>query len=431
MPGTSLLYRGAIRLATTLLPAAALLDAKLAVAREVRAGVLDRARRWGREGRDPGRPLVWFHAPSVGEGLQAEAVIRALREQHPGCQLAYTHFSPSAEALARRIGADFADYLPWDTAEAVDAFLDALRPTVLVFTKLDLWPELATRASARGIRVVLVAATVRPGSGRLGWPARDLLAPGYAALDAVGAVDPADAGRLSALGARPERITVTGDPRYDSVIAKVAAVRADDPLLAWGKGASTLVAGSTWEGDEAVILPAFAAVRARSPAARLILVPHEPTAAHLAQVEAAARALDLPAPVRLSAASAPVPFLLVDRVGVLMALYGGGSMAYVGGGYQRAGLHSVVEPAAWGVPILMGPGWTENRDAAALREAGGAVGLPHGSGATAELTRHWSEWLADDAERGRRGARARGIVDGGLGASRRSADLVAAGLRAG
>jgi 3-deoxy-D-manno-octulosonic-acid transferase len=431
MPGTSLLYRGAIRLATTLLPAAALLDAKLAVAREVRAGVLDRARRWGREGRDPGRPLVWFHAPSVGEGLQAEAVIRALREQHPGCQLAYTHFSPSAEALARRIGADFADYLPWDTAEAVDAFLDALRPTVLVFTKLDLWPELATRASARGIRVVLVAATVRPGSGRLGWPARDLLAPGYAALDAVGAVDPADAVRLSALGARPERITVTGDPRYDSVIAKVAAVRADDPLLAWGKGASTLVAGSTWEGDEAVILPAFAAVRARSPAARLILVPHEPTAAHLAQVEAAARALDLPAPVRLSAASAPVPFLLVDRVGVLMALYGGGSMAYVGGGYQRAGLHSVVEPAAWGVPILMGPGWTENRDAAALREAGGAVGLPHGSVATAELTRHWSEWLADDAERGRRGTRARGIVDGGLGASRRSADLVAAGLRAG
>jgi 3-deoxy-D-manno-octulosonic-acid transferase len=424
MPGTSLLYRGAVRLAAGLLPAAALLDPKLARAREVRVGVLDRARRWGASGRDPSRPLVWFHAPSVGEGLQAEAVIGALRERHAACQLTYTHFSPSAEALARRIGADFADYLPWDTPGAVDTMLDALRPTVLVFTKLDLWPELATRAAARGVRVVLVAATVRPGSGRLGWPARDLLAPGYAALDAVGAVDPADAVRLSALGARPDRITVTGDPRYDSVLAKVGGVPGDDPLLGWGKGAPTLVAGSTWEGDEAVLLPAFAAVRGKFPGARLILVPHEPTAAHLAQVEGAARGAGLPAPVRLTAATAPAPFLLVDRVGVLMALYGGATIAYVGGGYQRAGLHSVVEPAAWGVPILMGPGWTENRDAVALRDAEGAVGLPAGSGAVAELTRHWSSWLADEAERRRRGARARAVVDGGLGASRRSADLV-------
>jgi 3-deoxy-D-manno-octulosonic-acid transferase len=424
MPGTSLLYRGAIRLAAGLLPAAALLAPKLARAREVRIGVLDRARRWGAGGRDLSRPLVWFHAPSVGEGLQAEAVIRAFRERHPGCQLVYTHFSPSAEGLARRVGADFADYLPWDTPGAVDAMLDALRPTILVFTKLDLWPELATRAAARGVRVVLVAATVRPGSGRLGWPARDLLAPGYAALDAVGAVDPADAVRLSALGARPERITVTGDPRYDSVLTKVAGVPGDDPLRRWGTGAPTLVAGSTWEGDEAVLLPAFAAVRARFPEARLILVPHEPTAAHLARVEGAAARAALPAPVRLSAATLPVPFLLVDRVGVLMALYGGGSIAYVGGGYQRAGLHSVVEPAAWGIPILMGPGWTENRDATALRAAEGAVGLPAGSDATAELIRHWSGWLADDAERKRRGGRARAIIDAGLGASGKSADLV-------
>jgi len=428
MSGTSLLYRGAVRLATTLLPAAALLDPKLAKARAVRSGVLARAKAWGARARDRSRPLVWFHAPSVGEGLQAEAVITAFREQHPGCQLAYTHFSPSAEALAARIGADYADYLPWDTPGAVDALLDALQPSVLAFTKLDLWPELATRATARGVRVVLVAATVRPGSGRLGWPARDLLAPGYAALDAVGAVDPADAVRLSALGARPDRIVVTGDPRYDSVLAKVAGVRSDDPLVAWGRGAGTLVAGSTWEGDEAVILPAFAAVRKEHPAARLILVPHEPTAAHLAQVDRAAAASGLAAPVRLSTATSPAPFLLVDKVGVLMALYGGGTMAYVGGGYQRAGLHSVLEPAAWGLPILMGPGWPESRDAVALRDADGAVGLPAGPGAIAEMTRRWSEWLANDAERARRGARARAIVEGGRGASRKSAELVAAGL---
>ncbi len=424
MPETSLLYRGAVRLATTLVPLAALANEKFAKAHEARAGVLDRARAWGRSGRDPSRPLVWFHAPSVGEGLQAEAVIAGLRARHPRWQLAYTHFSPSAEGLAKRIGADFADYLPYDTPGAVDALLDAIRPTALVFTKLDLWPELATRAASRGVRVLLVAATVRPGSGRLGWPTRDLLAPGYEALDAVGAVDPADAIRLSALGTRPERVIVTGDPRYDSVAAKVAAVRHNDPLLSWGRGAPTLVAGSTWEGDEAVILPAFAELRVRHPESRLILVPHEPTQAHLRQVMERASGVGLPVPVLLSEAKGPTPFLLVDRLGVLAALYGGGSIAYVGGGYQRAGLHSALEPAAWGMPILMGPGWPESRDAVALQLAGAAVGLPPLPRAAAELLDRWTGWIEDEGARATASARARSVVEGGLGASVRSIELI-------
>ena len=225
MPETSLAYRGAIRVATALLPLAARMSPKLGQAHRARAGVLERFRAWGAAQRDPSRPLAWFHAPSVGEGLQAEAVMQALRAIRPMWQVAYTHFSSSAEALARRVPADVADYLPYDTPEAAEALLDALRPSALVFTKLDLWPELATRAAARGVKVILVAATVRPGSGRLGWPARTYLAPGYASLAAAAAIDPADAVRLSALGAPPTLITVDGDPRFDSVAAKVAGVR--------------------------------------------------------------------------------------------------------------------------------------------------------------------------------------------------------------
>lgn len=420
---TSRAYRCAVRTAKLLLPVATRFDAKLRQGHRARSGALGRLCHWGDAERDPSRPLAWFHAPSVGEGLQAEAVLRRVKERHPEWQYVYTFFSPSAEGLARRIGATVSDYLPYDTRHAARKLIRSLRPSALIFSKLDVWPELATTASEHGTRVGLVAATVRPGSGRLHWPTRAVLAPGYRALTAVGAVAQDDARRLERLGTRPDAISIVGDPRYDSVLEKVAAVRADDPLLAFGKGAPTLVAGSTWPGDEAVLLPAFVRVRALRPDARLILVPHEPSPEHLAAVEAAALRLGLPTPVRLSAAVGPAPFLLVDRVGVLATLYGTGIGAYVGGGFQSAGLHSALEPAAWGRPVMVGPNWEENRDAAGLVAAGGAVTIGR-SGSVPALAERWDEWIADEPLRRDRGHRALATVERGRGAADRSATLV-------
>ena len=94
--------------------------------------------------------LVWFHAPSVGEGLQARAILEVLRGRHPDWQIAFTHFSPSAEAAAARQPADVHAYLPADIPADVEAALDALSPNALVFVKLDVWPELAVaRGGAR------------------------------------------------------------------------------------------------------------------------------------------------------------------------------------------------------------------------------------------------------------------------------------------
>ena len=236
MPRTSLAYRALLRTAAALAPLGGLLNDKLARTLALRRGVGERLASWSRASREPGRPLAWFHAPSVGEGLQAKAVMREFRDRHPHWQVAYTYFSPSAETFAAGVGADVADCLPLDTPGEVGRALDALRPSILVFAKLDVWPELATRAAARNIPVALIAATVRPGSGRLRPLARALLAPAYRSLSIVGAISDDDAGRLVTLGVPRERISVTGDPRCDSVLARVAAVPADEPLLALGRG---------------------------------------------------------------------------------------------------------------------------------------------------------------------------------------------------
>ncbi|HEU4586251.1 MAG TPA: glycosyltransferase N-terminal domain-containing protein [Gemmatimonadaceae bacterium] len=394
---------------------------KTARALRARRGIRARYAAWGRAGRDARRPLLWMHAPSVGEGLQARPVIELLRTSHPELQIAYTHFSPSAERFARSLGVDFADYLPFDTPGDARAALDALRPRAIVFSKLDVWPVLAREAAARGVRLGLTSATLAEESSRRGGIAASLLHDAYASLDAVGAIDPEDAGRLVALGVRGDIIAVTGDTRYDQVWERAMRVDRSGELLApLASERPTLVAGSTWPADEAVLLPAWLELRRALPTARMVIAPHEPTSAHLEPIErwAAGSAIALARLGTPAARSADV--VLVDRVGVLGDLYALADAAYVGGGFGSAGLHSVLEPAAFGAPVAFGPRFISSRDARLLDESGGGA---HASDA-AMLAGMLSEWLGDRSARERAGGKARDIVRSGLGAAERSSALV-------
>ncbi len=422
MPRTSLLYRALARTAFGAIPLASPFFAKLARGLAGRRGSVAKLAAWAAAHRDHARPLIWCHAPSVGEGLQARAVLEILRARHPGWQIAFTHFSPSAEASAARQPADVHAYLPPDLPGEVDAALDALAPTALVFVKLDVWPELACRASERGVAVLLVAGTVSPVSGRTGWPARDFTRAGYNAIARAGAISDADAARLGLLGVAPECVTITGDPRFDSVMQMVASARATAPILPRVES-PTMVAGSTWGADDAVVLEAFAGVRRAVPTARLILAPHEPTPGHLAAVDVQASRAGLPRPERLADARGKDEFIVVDRVGVLAQLYGIGDMAYVGGGFGRAGLHSVLEPAAWGVPVIFGPNWQSSREAGLLQERGGGVALPARSAAF-ELTRIWLGWISDERARWAAGEAASDVVRAGVGGAIANAEIV-------
>lgn len=432
MPRTGIAYRLGVRAAGVLEPLAGLISSKARAGSRGRRGALDRLRAWGNEHRDPERPLVWFHASSVGEGLQAAAVLTRLRTDHPDWQFAYTHFSPSAESFAEGLGVDVADYLPWDTPGQVEALLEALKPSAIVFAKLDLWAELATAADGAGIPVMLIAGTVRPNSSRLGWPAREINRPGYAALSRAGAVGENDARRLQYLGVRAGVITLTGDPRFDSVEDRIKAHGEDDPYRALCRGSNTIVAGSTWPGDEDVLLEAFARLEIRHASARLVLVPHEPTPSHVKRILSVAHRHGLREPVLFSdwTGVETGKVVVVDRVGILSRLYPAASMAYVGGGFHGAGLHSVLEPAACGIPVVFGPQWTESRDAHLLLEAGGAESLAEfGTREAAEqLQNLWEEWIEDPDRRVSQGWKAREVVEAGLGAAERSAEMVEATL---
>jgi len=386
-----------------------------------RKGIQDRYTAWGAAHRDAARPLLWMHAPSVGEGLQARPVIERLRASRSDLQLAYTHFSPSAERFAHSLGADFVDYLPFDSVADARATLDALRPTALVYSKLDVWPALTREAAQRGVALGLISATLAAQSARRSRLAAAVLRDAYARLDAVGAIDQDDAARLLALGVREAALEVTGDTRYDQVWARAQRVdRGGGVLGPLASRRPTVVAGSTWPADEAVLANAWRSVRRQIPHVRLIIAPHEPDPAHLASIErwAAADRMSL---ARLAADGAgTADVVLVDRVGVLGELYALASAAFVGGGFHEAGLHSVLEPAAFGAPVAFGPRCERSRDAMLLAKAGGGIAVPSATALAGALI----GWLRAEPNRRAAGDRALAVVRSGLGAAERSTRLV-------
>lgn len=397
-------------------------SSKLLTALSARRGLLKRYREWADTNRDMDRPLVWLHAPSVGEGLQALPVLERFRERHADSQIVYTFFSPSAKQVAAKMGADFADYLPFDSSDAADPILDALRPSALIFSKLDVWPFLVERASLRGTKLGLLSATMPQSSGRMSRIAKAALTDAYGALDAVGAIAPGDAQRLIEVGVRPERLIVTGDTRYDQVWSRAGETsQARAQLLErFRDPRPTLVAGSTWPSDEERLLPAWVQVRRAMPAVRLIIAPHELSAKRLASIERRAATASLSVARASDPAAAQADVVLVDQYGILGDLYAVGDAAYVGGGFRGAGLHSLLEPAAFGVPVIVGPRHLDNRDAALLVAGGGAVRCT-GVGDIATRIRIWFG-NAEVLTKARSGARR--VVESELGAADRSVEIV-------
>ncbi len=414
-------------------------------------GAGGRLEEWGAQKRDSSRPLVWFHAPSVGEGLQARAVIHSLRRMRSDVQIVYTYFSPSAIPFADGIGADYSDFLPVDTPRGMGGVLDSLMPEAIVFSKNEVWPNLTRESDARGIPVLLLSATLPSGASRTRGLAADLLRKAHERLTHVGAISPEDAGRYRDFGVRPERVFVMGDARFDQVRARMERLDRYSPLLRilQQDGTPTLVAGSTWPPDEDVLLGTLATLREEGVRLRVIAAPHEPTPEALRSVEERASRRNLRT-VRLAellqredgrdpatgtatgteaiaavrpdgkAAEVSADIILVDRVGVLGDLYAVGHMAYVGGGFGSAGLHSVLEPAAFGIPVAFGPNHSNAREAAVLVQRGAGVSVDGPQQMLATLR----NWATDHDTRRRAGELAAGYVEENVGAADRGARAV-------
>jgi 3-deoxy-D-manno-octulosonic-acid transferase len=303
---------------------------------------------------------IWIHASS-GEVEYAKPVIRELKTRYPELPILVTYFSPSAKKLMQNFsGVDLLLPLPWDRPREVAEFLNFYRPLAGLFARTDVWPTLATEAHRRKIPLLLFAATLSAESSRSGWGSASLSRWAFSRLSKIFCVTRDDADEFEEIGSGLP-IEIAGDTRYDQVFARLEEASRLPSVLAPSESDFIFVAGSTWPEDEEVLIPALADLSKSG--VRTILVPHEVDPSHLRSIEDQLLSKKL-AFVRLSEAKTwPIDtVLLVDQVGKLADLYRWGHVAFVGGSFREK-VHSVMEPLAAGLPVLVGPHHLNNREA--------------------------------------------------------------------
>jgi 3-deoxy-D-manno-octulosonic-acid transferase len=303
------------------------------------------------------RRRLWCHAASMGELEQLLPIIERLRELRPDLCIVTTCTSPSGrDHAAKQKCIDYALYLPLDRQGAMSEFITTIDPLIVVIDRYDLWPAMISELHSRSVPIYLINATM-PSSAR--WPLlRGFTRRMYQMVSHITAVSAEDASQLSTLIGKPVRWLP--DTRLDRVMERIQRAADHVPSLPFWSG-KTLVMGSTWPDDETMMLSAYTAIPRLD--WRLIIVPHEPT-------EEALRSIEQRLPCRrlsklANGTTSDSPHILVDSVGRLLELYSAATAAYVGGGFG-AGVHSLAEPAGFGLALACGPRTERSRDAAEL-----------------------------------------------------------------
>lgn len=299
---------------------------------------------------------IWIHTSS-GEFEYAKSLIREFKREKPKQPVVVTYFSPTyVKAIESFPGVDLSFPLPLDLPGPIHSLLKKLNPRALLIARTDFWPELLSQTHRRQIPVHVFSYTQRHNSSFLSnWIRRWLLS----LCHHIHCVSDQDLQNLKKLKLQTP-VSVTGDTRYDQVQFRLQNPKALPQQLRPNK--ITLVSGSTWPEDEAILIPALT-LALKTQAMQWILVPHEPTAKHVASLEQQLRDAGLTFTLFSNEQGwSDKNVLIVDRVGVLAELYLWGAMAFVGGSFKGS-VHSVMEALGAGTRTIVGPYFENNREA--------------------------------------------------------------------
>ena len=391
------------------------------------------AQRFGRLPRRTSHgPCVWVHAVSLGEVNAAASLARELIRELPNLELAISTTTDTGYARAQSLfGRDhLVFFFPFDFSCVVRRALDRLRPDLCVFMELEVWPNFTAIAQKRGIPLVVANGRISPGKG---WPRyrriAPLVRPMFRRLDLVLTQDETYAERFRFLGARPDCVQAVGSLKYDT--AQIADTVDGADLLARQLGLDRsvrlLVAGSTGPDEEAYLLAAFESLTCQAEMGdlRLAIVPRKPERFDEVARLIESRRFAVTRYSRLKGhpdqTAGPTPVILGDTLGDLRKFYSLATVIFVGRSLVPMGGSDMIEAAALGKPVLVGP-HTENfsESVAALEEGRGIIVVPDASALTDEVSRLLRH--PDDAAV--LAGNAREVIAGRQGATKRSVDAI-------
>jgi 3-deoxy-D-manno-octulosonic-acid transferase len=381
--------------------------------------------------RADGRPVVWFHAVSVGEVIQLQKVVDEFRRRtREEFQIVVSTSTDTGWELVQKRFADCQKtWFPLDFSWAVSQAIRRIRPAQVVLMELELWPNFLAECHRLDVPVSIVNARMSERSHRGYCRIRFLLKPLFTRLALVAAQSQTYADRLISLGASEQRTVVTGSIKFDGVETSRTNSKTENLRRIFGfkSGETVFVAGSTQEPEEQLALETWLQLRRQHSQLRLILVPRHRE--RFDEVAALVTSRNLPLLRRSSIQDSSQqhvetdnkPIILLDTIGELSACWGLAEVAFVGGSFGNRGGQNMMEPAAYGAGVLFGPNTWNFRDIVErFREADGCVQLQ----SSHQLTSTVDELLNDSARRHQLGRNAQKAVLQQQGATARTAELL-------
>jgi 3-deoxy-D-manno-octulosonic-acid transferase len=356
---------------------------------------------------------VWVHCASLGEFEQGRPVLEEIRKCYPECFIILSFFSPSGFEIRKNYQqADAIVYLPIDTPSNARDFLDIMDPDLAIFIKYEYWLNYLEEMARRKIPVLMVSAIFRPDQIFFRWYGtrwRKVLQH----ITMFFVQDDTSAALLQKAGV--DHLLISGDTRFDRVIAVRDSFSPIDPVARFCKDSRVVVAGSTWEEDEEV----WDHYANSNPNTVFIIAPHEVYEGHLRSIEKL-----FSKSIRFSTwlkrgTNADAQVLIIDNIGLLSRLYYYADLCYVGGGFG-GGIHNILEAAVYGKPVIFGPEHEKFREAGDLLDAGAAYTVS----SAIELEKTVTTLMQDEALRKLAGERGRAYVQGKSGATKKIVDYI-------
>ena len=299
--------------------------------------------------------IVWFHCASLGEFEQGKPIIEGYKIKHPTHKILLTFFSPSGYEIRKNYdGVDWVFYLPADTKSNAKKFISIVKPIKVIFIKYEFWFNYMAELKKQNISFYSVSAIFRDGQAffKYKWWAKQLNNVSHFFVQ-----DKDSKELLQSLGF--SNCTVTGDTRFDSVIANTQNAISIPLIEEFSKNKTTIICGSTWPKDEA-LLGKFIK---ENPNYNYIIAPHEMQ--HISTLKNQTNALLFSKANNTNIRNSNV--LIIDSIGILYNIYKYGSLAYIGGGFGK-GIHNVLEAVTFGLPVVFGPNYQKFKEANELIE---------------------------------------------------------------
>lgn len=317
----------------------------------------------------PNDKSIWFHAASLGEYEQGLPVIEKIKEKFSSHKIIVTFFSPSGyEVRKNNTVADCTVYLPLDTQKNAKQFIELANPELIFFIKYEYWPNYLNELKKRNIKTYLISGILRENQAFFKWYG-GFYRKALNAFDFFFVQNESSKQLLQSLG--HQNVLVSGDTRFDRVSAILEKDNTLDFIAEFKNNKITIVVGSSWPKDEEIIAQYINQYSNEN--VKFIIAPHNIKAEQIAKLRDQITKPTVLFSEKENQSLSNQQVFIIDTIGILTKIYSYADIAYVGGGFGNPGVHNILEPATFGIPIVIGPNYSHFAEATALVHQEGCI----------------------------------------------------------